>query len=487
MLILMSVGFVVAVQVRPAYDAYGWLVWGRQAAHLSLDTNAAPSWKPLTFLFTFPYALVVGRAALWVWMVTAAAAGLAAPVFAARIAYRLSAAPAGRRYASVAAAVVAGAGVLGILGYWHFILISTADPMAVALSLAAIDCAQSRRPGWAWLALVLLCLGRPEGLPAALVYAVWAWRRVPTLRRALVAGLAAIPLLWFGIPALTSRSWHIAGSVLDASTSPLPGNKLVGVINGFVNLYELPMQIAALCGLALGVVLRLRAWLVMAAAATSWLAVEIALAYHGSGVAPRYMFEPAAVMVVLAGAGLGRALALDRRPLGAWRWVAAAAGLALIVALAPDAQLRGRLVHNGIVLGHTWARQIRRLHTLIARDGGPERILACGQPVTDVPYQSILAWELDENVIDVGWEPQVWRRLRVPIVMFEPQGAGWQIRPLGAPFPRRPVAVGASADHSATDASIVRISVRNFFGSHPAPVRASAAGCRRLFATTSVS
>lgn len=486
MLILLSIGFVVAVRVRPAYDAYGWLVWGWQGAHLNLDTNAAPSWKPLTFLFTFPYALVVGRAALWLWMVTAAAAGFAAPVFAARIAYRLTAAPPGRRYAAVAAALFAGAGVLGLLGYWHFILISTADPMIVALSLAAIDCALSRRPGWAWLAIVLVCLGRPEGLPAGLVYAVWAWRRVPSIRWALTAGLAAIPALWFGIPALTSRSWLIAGKVLDASTTPLPGNKLTGTLNGFVGLYELPMQIAALCALALGVVLRLRPWLLMAAAAVSWLAVEVALAYHGAGVAPRYMFEPAAVMVVLAGAGVGRALGLDRRSPAALRLVSAAAVLALVVTLAPDVQLRGRLVHNGIKLGQVWARQIHRLHTVIARDGGPERILACGQPVTTVPYQSILAWELNENVIDVGWKPQVWRRVHVPIVLFEPQGAGWQVRPVGGRFPRGSVTVRPSADRNATDAKTVHVSVQTFLDTRR-PAGHTAASCRRLFTNTAVN
>lgn len=487
LLILLAVAFVVAAQVRPAYDAYGWLVWGHQAAHLSLDTNAAPSWKPLTFLFTFPYALVAGRAALWLWMVTAAAAGFAAAVFGARIAYRLSAAPAGRRYAAIAAALVAGAGVLGLEGYWHFILISTADPMAVALSLAAIDCALSRRPGWAWLALVLLSLGRPEGLPAALVYAVWAWRRVPALRRGLVVGLAVIPLLWFGVPALTSRSWLIAGNVLGDSTSPLPGNKLAGVMSGFVSLYELPMQVAALCALALAIVLRLRAWLLIAAAAASWLAVEVALAYHGWGVAPRYMFEPAAVMVVLAGAGVGRALALDRRRRVVLGWLGAAAVVALVVTLAPQARIRGRLVHNGIVLGRTWARQLHRLNTVIAKEGGSKRIFACGQPVTEVPYQSILAWELDENVIDVGWEPQVWERLGLPLVLFEPQGAGWQVRTFGGTFPRAPAAVRVSADPSATDASLVRGSVQTFFGAHRPSTGAPAADCRRLFANTPVN
>src|SRR5689334_22789788 len=88
-LLISSILFVVLTGMRPAYDAYGWLVWGRQAAHLHLDTNAAPSWKPLTFLFTFPYALVAGRTALWLWMVTAVAGAFAASLFAARIAYRL--------------------------------------------------------------------------------------------------------------------------------------------------------------------------------------------------------------------------------------------------------------------------------------------------------------------------------------------------------------------------------------------------------------
>jgi hypothetical protein len=484
--ILIAVAFVAVVQVRPAYDAYGWLVWGQQAAHLNLDTQAAPSWKPLTFLFTFPYVLVAGRAALWLWMVSAAAAGFAGAVFAGRIAYRMTAAPSGRRYAAVAAAVFAGAGVLGIEGYWHFILISTADPVAVALSLAAIDCAMSRRTGWAWVALVLLCLGRPEAWPAASVYAVWVWRREPALRKALLAGFAAIPLLWFGIPALTSNSWMIAGNVLGQSTSSLTGNKLAGVMSLFFTLYELPMQLAALCGLALAVVLRLRACLAMAAAAISWLAVEVAFAYHGWGIAPRYMFEPAGVMVVLAGAGVGRALALDRRSHVGLRWAAAAAVLALIVMLAPDVRIRGRLLHNGIVLGRTWARQIQRLQTVVTTDGA-ERILACGQPVTEVPYQSILAWELHENVIDVGWDPRVWARLAVPVVLFEPRGAGWQVRPLAGVFPHGPAAVPPSADRSRADASTVRGSVQTFFGHRRSFDRVPAGGCRRLFANTAVN
>src|SRR5947209_6935481 len=321
LLLLISVGFVVATGVRPAYDAYGWLVWGRQAAHLRLDTNAAPSWKPLTFLFTFPYALALGQAALWLWMVTATAAGLAAAVFGGHIAYRLSATE-GRRYAPLAGAIFAGVGVLGIEGYWHFLLIATADPMIVALSLAAIDRALARRYGLAWTLMVLTCLGRPEALPVIVAYAVWAWVRVPRLRAGLIGGLASIPLLWFGIPALTAESWNTAGKVLGESTASLPGSKLLAVMNGFVSLYELPMQVAAVFAVVLAVVLRLRTWLLLVAIALAWLAVEVGLALRGWGVAPRYMFEPAAVLVVLAGAAVGRALGNDSRRPAPLRWLA---------------------------------------------------------------------------------------------------------------------------------------------------------------------
>ena len=56
--------------MRPDYDAFGWLVWGRQVLHWNLNTDGAPSWKPLTFLFTLPYALA-GSTQVWLWTVTA--------------------------------------------------------------------------------------------------------------------------------------------------------------------------------------------------------------------------------------------------------------------------------------------------------------------------------------------------------------------------------------------------------------------------------
>jgi hypothetical protein len=424
----LAVVFVVLVKVRPAYDAYGWLVWGRQAAHLRLDTSAAPSWKPLTFLFTLPYAMAFGRWAVWLWMVTATAAGFAAPAFAGRIAWRLSGDEQTPPPARLLGGVLAGAAVLGIEGYWHFLLIATADPMVVGLVLAAVDCALADRRRGSWILLVLVCLGRPEALPVLLVLAALEWRRTPRLRPLLIAGIAVIPLLWFGIPALTSPSWFNAGKVLDESTTALSGNKLMAILDGFLSLYELPMRLLVLLALGLAVVQRRRAWLLMIGAAVLWLLCDLALALHGDGVAPRYMFEPAAVLVVLAGAAIGRLLAGELVLGRVVRLGGVAILAALAVTFAQPIRLRARLVHNGIELGHTWARQIHRLRDVIAADGGAARIMACGQPVVPIAFQSILAWELDRNVAQVGWEPDVALRSRDPVVLFTPWHAGWIVR-----------------------------------------------------------
>jgi hypothetical protein len=428
-LVLVSVVFVVLTGVRPEYDAYGWLVWGRQALHLNLNLNAAPSWKPLTFLFTFAFA-PAGRAALWLWMVTAVAGAFAGAVFAGRLAYRLAGPAPGRMYAPAIAAVFAALGLLGIEGYWHLIMIAASDAVVVSLCLAAIDCHLSGRPRATWVLLVLASLGRPEAWSVTGLYALWAWRAVPSMRTQLLVGLAAIAAMWFGIPAIASPSWFIAGQVALDSTKSLQGDRLSLLTSGFVGLYELPMQLAALFALALAVARRDRTWLLLAGAALVWLATEAAFALHGWNPSFRYMFAPAAVLIVLAGAAVGRALAITSGHT-LLRVATVAALVALVVSLAPDARIRGRLAHNEIVFfKNVWARQLDRLDAVIHKDGGAKRILTCGQPVTEVGFQSILAWDIGKNVADVGWDPPTSITRGKPIVLFEPYKLGWRVLPI---------------------------------------------------------
>src|ERR1700735_2730076 len=69
-----SVIVVLASGMRPGYDAFGWMVWGKQVLHWNLNTDGAPSWKPLTFVFTLPYALA-GSGQVGLWMGASGAGG----------------------------------------------------------------------------------------------------------------------------------------------------------------------------------------------------------------------------------------------------------------------------------------------------------------------------------------------------------------------------------------------------------------------------
>ena len=136
----------------------------------------------------------------------------------------------------------AGVGVFGIAGYGHFVLIATSDPLMTTLCLAAIDAHLSGRRRLAWALLVLTSLGRPEAWVVTAAYALWAWRSEPALRTSLVVGLAALPLLWFGIPTITSGNPLIAGKIEAESTYALHGNRVTGTSTA------LPASTSCRCG-----------------------------------------------------------------------------------------------------------------------------------------------------------------------------------------------------------------------------------------------
>jgi hypothetical protein len=440
-----SILFVVVVGMRPSYDPYGWLVWGRQVLHWNLNTDGAPSWKPLTFLFTLPYALF-GRASLYMWMVTSVAGTLAGAVFAARIAFRITAdggVPATRRYAPYVAGAFAGLGLLGMQTYPHLILIANSDQLNVALCLAAIDAHLSRRPRLALAVLVAAALGRPEVWPFVGLYALWLWLRVPGARPWALLGLALIPVAWFVVPALTSKSIFHAGDLALNQVTIIHGNKVIGVIERWRSLYELPVQLAAGLGVVLAAVRRDLETLGLAGAAALWVVIEIAFAYHGWSAVSRYLIEPAAVMVVIAGGLVGRLLAdgpawatVIHRFDGAGRWagltlraLGPALAIVLIVSLLPAAHRRARVWRDGVSDARHDAEVIKRLSDVIAKLGGGKRILACGQPVSYNRFQSTLAWAVGLNVGATGYNVAKSISRGKPIVAFTIHHDGWEVRP----------------------------------------------------------
>jgi hypothetical protein len=434
LLAAISVTFVELTRTLPAYDAFGWLTWGQEALHGNLNTDGAPSWKPVTFLFTLPYALA-GRTQMSLWVWTSVAAAFAGCALAGRIAYRLTS-PAGEHsWAATAAAVFAAVGVFGMADYTHLILITSSDPLVMTLCLAAIESHLSGRPRLAFAFIVLAGLGRPEAWPFALLYALWCWRSVPSnsVRWLTLVGLLLIPVLWFTVPALTARSAFISGDLALGQKTVIHGSKLIGVITRLRNLEGWPLELGTVAALALAVYRRDPRPLVLAGLAALWVAIEYAFALHGWSAVPRYLIEPAAVMVILGGAALGQALAATPRKLLDPRWAAPVLGLAMVALLIPYASRHERTVRAQVDLEHGYDRELDRLGAVVDRLGGARAIRACGQPVTFVGKQSLLAWELGMNVGEVGYRPGKEIHNRIPVVVFKPHKLGWRVRTYNIP------------------------------------------------------
>ena len=147
--------------------------------------------------------------------------------------------------------------MLGIKTYPHLVLIANSDPLIVAL-LPGGDrrhlCGRIR----------LGVRGARAGLagPAGGVgvrraaTALWGSGRSPRAGCARWRWPASllIPAFWFSVPALTSQSWFISGDLALNQQTVIHGYKIVGVVSRLRSLYELPMQLAVSCGVAVAVV-----------------------------------------------------------------------------------------------------------------------------------------------------------------------------------------------------------------------------------------
>jgi hypothetical protein len=433
-LLLVATLVVLWAGARPGYDPYGWLVWGHLTIHGKLDTNGAPSWKPLPYLFTVPFALL-GRPALWLWMITSVAVSLSGVVFAWRVAFRLVDAPPERRYAAYAAGLVAGLGILGIDQYLHTILSAESDTMIVSLCLAAVDCILCRRYRWAFWVWWLAALGRPEVWAPMGLYVIWAWRSLPQMRRQMIVGIVLIPVLWLGIPALSSKSPFSAASLAQNSPRQLHGNKITGTFSRFLGLNAASVKIAALLATAMAVLRRDRAVLLVAGGVLLWVVVEAAFALHGWPAVPRYMFEAGGGVCVLAGVFVGRVIldagAIFRRiglkvspRVAGWASVVVIAVFA--VSLVPAARSRISFERKDLTAQRARTREFNLLNTVVQRLGAG-RILACGQPTIPIAFQSVLAWYLGTNTGILYFDRKHLSAHPHSVVAFYPHSYGWQV------------------------------------------------------------
>lgn len=431
-LVLLSFGLVKLAGTRPGYDPYGWMIWGYQTLHLGLDLGGAPSWKPMTWLFDVPFALF-GRTALWLWMTTAVAAALAGGIFAGRLAHRLARLMGFGRGAALAGAVFAGVSLLGIQDYFHYILSVQSDPMIVTFCLAAVDCYLCGRLRWALALLVLAALGRPEAWPFLGLYAVYVWRRMPSMRWMIAGGVALVPLLWFGIPWVTNGRPLVAGQLAMDSPRALHENKVVGTLHRFVALHYLTVELLALLAVVVAALRRNRLVLLLAGGTIAWLVIEVAFVLHGWPGVPRYLFETAGMTAVLAGFAIAWIIHDLPRLRGGLRWVPAWSGavVAGVVALTlvPGAIHRWHLERKDLVHEHARTASIIRLERTVNDIGGYKHVRYCGRPVITVEYVSILSWYLKLNSGRVGHRPAFEKRQVHPSVFFQALRHGWSILP----------------------------------------------------------
>jgi len=444
---LVGLGVVLAAAIvlrwadtRPGYDPYGWLNWGYHTLRGTLDLGGAPSWKPFTFIFTVVYSLF-GHWALYLWMLTAVSISLSGAVFGGRIAYRLTAREDGPRWTAWAAGLFAGAAVLGIQDYFHYLMSAQSDSMLVSVCLAAIDQYLCGRLRWAFWLGVLAGLGRPEVWPFVGVYGIWLIVKRPEMRKMVIAGGVITLFLWFGVPTITNGRPNIAGQLALKSPRECTGGKIACTVNRFTALDYIALELAAL--LVLGLALLRRNWTVVALAgmAVGWVVVEIAFVLHGFPGVPRYLFEPAGLTAVLGGICFGWLL-LDAkrywRALPSWAGIPVAA--VLLVLMVPQGIDHARAEHKDINHERARTQQINRLGALVAALGGPAKVQACGWPVLNVEYVSVMGWYLHRNTGVIGYRPKIELAKKRPDLYFVPLPNGWSVtpnhQPTGSPCTR---------------------------------------------------
>ena len=393
----------------PTYDPWSWIIWGREILHLDLDTVRGPSWKPLPVLFTTPFALF-GDVAPDLWLFVARAGAIAGVWFAFKL---------GRRFGGLPGGVVAA--LPYALAPWTVrnAALGNSEGLLVALALAGIDRHLDGRTRASFLCALGAALLRPEVWPFVGLYGLYLLWRAPRVRALVLAGFAALPVLWL------APEWWGSGDPLRAmhraqnprASSPAFADEPVRVVLEQFNLMLTPVFWAGLAALGVALLIRRpprRDLLVVGGLALAALALvaEVAIMTADGGFSGniRYLVMPAAALWVVAGTGVGwlvRAV-LDEEAI---RGGPLAVGLAVAAGIFFTAPTWTTLPIDRIALDFQ-ADLNDSLPSAVARAGGRERLLACGRPYTG-PFQvPIVAWHLGVHAKRVRLEP------RRPAVVF---------------------------------------------------------------------
>ncbi len=435
------------------YDPWAWIIWGREVVHGDLNTIDGPSWKPLPVVVT-ALAAPLGGIAPAIWVVVARIGALTAVV----VAFAL-----GRRVAGTVVGGLLAAAPLACAPwfFWHGWL-ANSEGLLVAFVLGAALLELDRRRAAAMACGVAAALLRPEAWPFLLVYAAWvAWHADLRGRLGVLAGLAILPPAWLLPEKWGSGDFWRASTRAqnpDAGAPSLTEHPWLTILRNFARMLPITTWIVAGVVLLLVVALALRArranvggagaaparpsddgpepragaygaWTVVAALALlglAWLAVVAVMTERGYSGNERYLIQPAALLIVAAGATAG--LVLRGLPRGGQLALTGIAALGIAVAGVVElpekvrsATYEGRLVHQ--------------LDDAIAAAGGADRLKRCGGVSTLNLMVPQVAWALGEHAVDVKDA----KFARTPVVVRVRLQRGDILRPSVGRVPTMPV------------------------------------------------
>jgi hypothetical protein len=375
-----------AVPAAMGYDAWAWMVWGRELAHLDLATTGGPSFKPLPVIVTAP----LGAIAPPVWLAAMRACAVASLV----LAYRL-----GSRLAGPAAGAIAALGLALSADLYRTALLGSAEPALIALTLGAADRHLSGRRDWALVLIAVAGLIRPEAWVVIAAYGLHVWLREPRLRPLVAGAVVLPPALWLGLDWAGSGDPLHASSTATEATEGSAANASVPaleVVRRAIDAVIVPTLVLAAVAIVEAARRRDRGVLALAVLAVAWIAIVAVMAEAGFTGTRRYLAAPAAVVCVLSGVGLAWLLAA--LPAGRSRLGAAAAIAAL--SLAP-ALLRAREEVRTLSVARSQADQLHELRRAVAKVGGRGAVRAVGRPAINPWLQTAFAWELHTALDDV--------------------------------------------------------------------------------------
>jgi hypothetical protein len=403
----------------PTYDPWAWIVWGREIAHIDLQTTGGPSWKPFPVIFTTLFSLF-GQAAPDLWLVMARGGAILAVMLAFRLGARLTS----REWsvASVTAGFIAAVALVISSQFVRTMSLGNSEGLMVAFALWAIERHLDGRYRQAYVLVFLASLLRPEIWLFLGLYGLWL---LLIDRRALwlVASLGVATIaLWF-LPEYWGSGNFMRAA--DRAQQPNPNSPafakhpFVRVIQDTWPLVITPVKAAAAFALVLAAIDWIRnrrqaAVLAVGLLGFSWIVLIALMTQAGFSGNPRYIILGTSLLAVCGGVGFGRVVqfagAAVQRAFGPTRpRLALAAGLLAfaVLSLATVHWAAPRFKNFGkLDKALRYQAELRfDLRDALAKAGGADAFKACGKATAGKFSVPLAAWYLHEHTLDVGLAP----------------------------------------------------------------------------------